>query len=86
MRATQRAAGRYKSPNSHLNFFFPKQASVSFLLDELDFIFTNDIQKMYSLFVDSTKWAECQLHLEGVTAIQNSPDNLKMWADINNST
>lgn len=36
---------------------------------------------MYLLFVDSTKWVEYQPHLEGVTAIQNIPDNLKMWAD-----
>lgn len=48
-------------------------------------MFTNDIQSVYSLFVDSTKWVDCQPHLESVTAIQNNPDNLKMWADINNS-
>lgn len=66
-------------------FFFQPGSSVSFFLDESDFILTNDIQRMYSLFVDSTKWVECQLHLESVTAIQNNPDNLKMWADINNT-
>ena len=40
---------------------------------------------MYSLFVDSTEWVECQLHLEGAIATQNIADNLKMWEDTNKS-
>lgn len=53
--------------------------------DESDLISTNDIQRIYSLLVVSTKWVECQLHLDGVSAIQNNTDNLKLWADINNN-
>ena len=67
-----------------LDFYQPSY-SVSFFLDESDFMFPNNIQRMYSLFVDSTEWVECQLHLEGVTATQNIADNLKMWEDTNKS-
>lgn len=81
--------GNYSRINADLQVltwdFYQPSCSVSFFLDELDFIFPNDIQRMYSLFVDSTKWVECQLHLEGVTATPNIADNLKMWEDTNKS-
>lgn len=65
-------------PNYHWRYFPQPGCSVNALFDELDLISTNDIQRIYSLLVVSTKWVECQLHLDGVSAIQNNTDNLKL--------
>lgn len=70
----------HMSEFSFETLFFQAHCSVSFFLDESDFVFTKDIRECtHCLWIARRGGVNC---LEGVTVTPNTPDNSKMWADI----